>query len=442
MDQKSAAPRARCLNFHRRLPVLAAGFWLGVWPVAAQIDPALTAQQDRGAVRREREWESLTPVHPIEREISSGQSHAYRIALDAGKYLRVHVEQRGIDVTVALFTPDGKIVAESRSERGNFGPETVSMIAEKPVEARLEIRAPDWEAPSGRYEAQISELRMATEQDRKLVDAERDFAEGMRLLREETSESIRQSLTKFEAALDLYRSLDDRSGQAASYDEIHHVYYLTAETQKALDALNQALQLYQSLGDRSGEAVALDNIGDVYFQIGETQKALDHFDRALSISREAGDRMAESLALHNIGQVHALRGERQKALTYYDQALRSAQIVGLRRVEGIILNSVTVAYSSIGEKQEAIDNCNQALRIFREIRDLRGEAVALSNIGVIHSSLGEKLKALDYYERGLSLERATGERRGEASFLNSIGAIYDFLGEKQKALDYYQQSLL
>ncbi|HKC86012.1 MAG TPA: tetratricopeptide repeat protein, partial [Blastocatellia bacterium] len=442
MDQKSVAPHGRYLNFHRRLLVLAAGFWLAAWPAAAQINHGLTGRQDRGAVRTEREWESLTPGHPIEREISSGQSHSYQIALDAGKYLRVHVEQRGIDVTVALLTPDGKMVAESRSDNGNFGPETVSMIAEKPVEARLEIRAPDWEAPAGRYEAQITDLRPATEQDRKRVDAERVFAEGMRLLREETAESIRQSLAKFEAALDLYRSLDDRSGQAASYDEIHHVYYLTAETQKALDALNQALQLYQSLGDRSGEAVALDNIGDVYFQIGETQKALDHFDRALSISREAGDRMAESLALHNIGQVHALRGERQKALTYYDQALRSAQIVGLRRVEGIILNSVTVAYSSIGEKQKAIDNCNQALRIFREIRDLRGEAVALSNIGVIHSSLGEKLKALDYYERGLSLERATGERRGEASFLNSIGAIYDFLGEKQKALDYYQQSLL
>src|SRR5262249_18461012 len=158
MDQKSVAPRARCLNFHRRLPVLAAGFWLGVWPVAAQIDHALTGQQDRGAARSEREWESLTLGHTIEREISGGQSHSYRITLDAGMLLRLHVEQRGIDVTVALLTPDSKVVAESKSDNGNFGPETVSMIAEELVEIRLEVRAPDWEAPSGRYEVKISEL--------------------------------------------------------------------------------------------------------------------------------------------------------------------------------------------------------------------------------------------------------------------------------------------
>src|SRR5262245_49418329 len=254
MAQKSVAPRARCLNFHRRLLVLAAGFWLAVWPAAAQIDHALTGQQARGAARGEQEWESLTPGHPIEREISRGQSHFYRIALDAGKYLRVHVEQRGIDVTVALLTPDGKVVAESKSDNGNFGPETVSMIAEEPVEIRLEVRAPDWEAPSGRYEAQISDLRMATEQDRKRVDAERAFAEGMRLLEEGTAKALRQAPAKFEAALNLYRSLDDRSGEAASLDKIGGVYYLTSEAQKALDAYNQALQLYQSLGDRGGEA--------------------------------------------------------------------------------------------------------------------------------------------------------------------------------------------
>src|SRR5262245_20985802 len=269
MAQKSVAPRARCLNFHRRLLVLAAGIWLAVWPVAAQIDHGLTGRQDHGAVRNERQWESLTLGHPLEREISGGQSHSYRITLDAGMLLRVHVEQRGIDVAVALLTPDGKVVAESKNDNGNFGPETVSMIAEEPVETRLEIRAPDWEAPSGRYEAQISDLRMATEQDRKLVDAERAFAEGARLLREETAESIRQSLAKFEAALHLHGTLDDLSGKAASSEKICQVYYLTSEAQKALDACNQSLQLYQSLGDRGGAAGALNNIGQIYFQIGE-----------------------------------------------------------------------------------------------------------------------------------------------------------------------------
>ena len=442
MNQKSVAPRASWLNIHRHLLLLAAVFRLAAWPVAARIDHALTGQQDRGAVRSEREWESLTPGHPIEREISNGQSHSYRIALDAGKYLGVHVDQRGIDVTVALLTPDGEMVAVSRSDRGNFGPETVSMIAEKPVEARLEIRAPDWEAPAGRYVAQITDLRLATEQDRKRVDAERVLAEGGRLLEQGTAEALRQAPAKFEAALDLYRSLDDRGGEAASLDKIGGVYYLTSETQKALDTFNQALQLHQSLGERSGEAAALNNIGQVYFQIGERQKAFDHFDRALSIDREAGNRLIESLALRNLGRVYDVRGEKQKALTYYDQALRLAQIAGPRQGEGNILNDIAALYNSMGENQKALDRYDQALRIFSAVRDIRGEADALNGIGQIHSSAGEKRKALDYFRRALPLKRATGDRRGEAESLINLGDSYKYLGEKQKALDCLQQSLL
>src|SRR5262245_4690192 len=59
------------------------------------------------------EAQALDPGRSIERELSNGQSHSYRIALDAGQYLRVYVEQQGIDVTVALLAPGGKVVAES-----------------------------------------------------------------------------------------------------------------------------------------------------------------------------------------------------------------------------------------------------------------------------------------------------------------------------------------
>src|SRR5262245_66256033 len=108
MAQKSVASRARCLNIHRHLLVLAAGFWLEAWPVAARVDPALTGQQDHGAARSERELESLTLGHPIERELAGGQFHSYRLALTAGQFLRLVVGQRGIYVVVRVFGSDGR----------------------------------------------------------------------------------------------------------------------------------------------------------------------------------------------------------------------------------------------------------------------------------------------------------------------------------------------
>ena len=41
----------------------------------------------------------------IAREIAGGQSHTYQITLTAGQFIRVVVEQRGIDLTLTLVTP-------------------------------------------------------------------------------------------------------------------------------------------------------------------------------------------------------------------------------------------------------------------------------------------------------------------------------------------------
>jgi CHAT domain-containing protein len=429
----------------------AAGLLIFLLIESSLIGPAHTAQalsvkQDKAAAGvaapSGAETQALDPGRSIGREISSGQSHSYRITLDAGMRLRVHVEQHGIDVTVMLLAPDGKVIAESRSDNGNFGPEMVSMIAEAPVEVRLEVRSPEWEAPSGRYEVKIADLRMATEQDRKRVNAERDFAEGERLLKQGTTESKSQSLAKYEAALQLYRSIDDRLSEASSLNKIGQAYDSMSERRKALDAFDQALRLYQSLGDRGGEAAAINNFCLSQYHIGERQKALACFDRALSLSRDAGNRLAESLILRNLGSVYIARGEKQKAIDYFFHALRLNRVVGPRGGEGVILFNIAAVYNLIGEKQKALDHHHQALRIFRAVRSLRGEAEAINSIGVVYMSLNEYRKARDYLEQSLSLKRTIGDRKSEALTLGNLGAVYGALGEFQKALEHLRQALL
>ncbi|HKQ74752.1 MAG TPA: tetratricopeptide repeat protein [Blastocatellia bacterium] len=406
----------------------------------------LSFQQDKAgagaAAPSEGETQALEPGRSIDRELSNGQSHCYRIRLDAGKYLRVHVEQQGIDVTVTLLTPDGKVAAESKRDNGNYGPEIVSFAAERPIEVRLEVRPPAWEAPAGRYEVKIAELRAANEKDRKRVDAERTFAEGERLLEQGRAETTVQAGVKYEAALQLYRSADDIGGEAASANKIGQAYNLRSERQKALDAFSQALRLYQSLGDGGGEATTLNNVGWIYFQMGERKKALDCFNQALSLSRDAGNRLAESLVLRNLGNYYRARGEIQKALDYFDQSLRLNRVVGPRGGEAVILNYFGIVYNSIEDRQKALKYYNQASQIFRAVRDLRGEAFALGNIGTVYSSLGEDYEALDYQKQSLSLIRAIGDRKNEAAILNSIGNIHRRMGEIQSALENLQQSLL
>jgi hypothetical protein len=63
--------------------------------------------------------ESLEVGQLILRELKGGQSHSYEISIAAGQYAHVVVDQKGIDVVVKLFAPDGKLITESIALNGS-----------------------------------------------------------------------------------------------------------------------------------------------------------------------------------------------------------------------------------------------------------------------------------------------------------------------------------
>src|SRR5438552_17813399 len=88
-----------------------------------------------------QEVRSLVPGQPLEREMAGGQTHTYQIRLTAGQFLRVVVEQKGIDVALTLTSPDGKPLIES-DVTGIIGArEPLSYEAQAAGDYRLVIRA-------------------------------------------------------------------------------------------------------------------------------------------------------------------------------------------------------------------------------------------------------------------------------------------------------------
>ena len=311
-----------------------------LWPRA---EPVQASASERGAAPSVQESVSLEPGKPIERELSGGQLHAYKIMMSSGQYLHVAVAQRGIDVAVALFTPDGKKISEVNSDPLIEGSETVSVIAVAPGAYLIEVRTPEKTAKTGRYEIKIEELRAATAEDTYRVAGEMIFREAERL-QDGTLEAKKKSIEKYHEALDSYRRASDRKGEAQTLNNIGEIYYWLGEMRKALEKFNEALPIRRAVGDRRGEAETLNNIGAVYWLLGERREALEKHNEALPIRRALGDRRGEAQTLNNIG----------------------------------------VVYRSLGEVQKALEKYNEALPICRALGDRRGEAAALNNIGGVH----------------------------------------------------------
>ncbi|HEX8149988.1 MAG TPA: CHAT domain-containing protein [Pyrinomonadaceae bacterium] len=427
--------------------------------------------------------QTLEQGNAVERAMAGGEVHDYRLRLDAGQFAYLLVEQRGIDVAVSVYGPDGNPTAEVNGPSGMQGPEAVYLVTETAGIYRVAVRSPKEKTPRGSYEIRLKEVRQATARDRSLFAAQRAYAEGERARVQRTKESRQEAIRKYEEARGLYaaagervgeanmlhligyiyarmgergkaleyyhqalplrRAAGDRSGEAYTLSSMGTAYDATGERQKALDYLNQALPILKAVGDPLGEATTLSNVGTLYSSLGEPQKSLDYFHRALEPYRQIGDRQGEATTLTSIGVSYYGLGEMQRALDYYQQAMALWKALpDSDRGDGAFtLHSMGVAYAKLGEKQKALDYLNQALALRRAAGDRGGEASTLNNLGAVYNSIGEGRKALDYYGQSLALRRAVGDRRGEAYTLNNLGAVYDSLGEKQKALNYFDQAL-
>src|SRR5215213_9035145 len=174
---------------------------------------------------------SLEKGKPIGRELAGGEAHSYRLTLAAGQFCNIVADQRGIDVVVTLYGPDG--------------PEPVSLVVEASGSYRLEVRSREKNTHTGRYEVRIEELRAATPRDKSRVDAQKASTDAKALRNQRTAESMRRAIEKYQDALSLCRASGDRRMESYSLTEMGLIYGDLGEYQKALDSYTQAQTIYK-----------------------------------------------------------------------------------------------------------------------------------------------------------------------------------------------------
>jgi CHAT domain-containing protein/Tfp pilus assembly protein PilF len=353
----------------------------------------------------------------------------------------VLVDQKGIDAAVSLFAPDGKRLSEVDNEF-SVGSESIFVVADVTGDHRLEVKSPNTDVQAGRYEIQIKELRQANSKDRVRVAAQKVFEEANQLRDQQTAESQRQAIQKYEGTLLLWREVEDRKGEAYTLNRLGLLYSSSGDPKKALEYYDSAVKLWRKTEDHLNEAVTLINIGLSLWKLGESRKALEYYSQALPLVRTAGVHEVEAGMLNNIATAYMSLSQQPEALKYLNQALSLERAIGHHRYEALTLNNMGTAHSSLGQLREALDYYDQALVLRRALRDRRGEAVTLNNIAAMHLQLGELQEALEYFGQVLPLRRAVGDRQGEAATLHNLGRVYFQLGESTKAVEYYNQALL
>jgi CHAT domain-containing protein/Tfp pilus assembly protein PilF len=360
--------------------------------------------------------------------------------LGAGRFVRVVVEQKTIDIALRLEDPNGQLITAMDNWTGGE-PERLSWVAEADGAYVLRVAASRTAESPGAYGIQMESPRAATARDLRMINAERTVAGAVLALREPAAETLRQAVSMFEAALIQWRELGDGYGQAQAHSYLAGALLSLRRYREAVDHELQALPLWRSLGNRFLEALSINEMADAYHGLGELQRAEEQYSLSLGVWRSLGNRPAELRALTALGALHAERGAAAEAIGFYQQALAVANSTGGRSQQADLLADIGLAYEMLNDSLQAILHLRQALEIRQAMDDIPGHASALTGLGTVYETLGDTDTAVDYYQQALQLWVRASNLQGEAQALNNLGAAYYVQGERETALEHFDRAV-
>src|ERR1700687_1392374 len=135
----------------------------------------------------------------------------------------------------------------------------------------------------------------------------------------------------YRQAVELRRTLRDRSKEANAYIHMGWVYRTAGDRQRALASLRQALDL-AGRDDARERASALKELGNVLLDADEPRRALPLFQEALTLQDDA-DPETRVGTLTGLGVGYRWSGEYAKAIAAYRRALDLSHAAGNRRAE-------------------------------------------------------------------------------------------------------------
>lgn len=431
---------------------------------------ALQALTCLGQAAPPADTRELPPARTFERDMTGTETHRYAIRARKGEFTQVRVEQKGIDLKLALLDEEGHVVATMDGFNDAYSPEILSFTSTRKRSYALEVRALTPQVGKGAYSIRREPPRDPAPQDYRRIEVERLMVEGIQA---RDSGQTDLAIAKLQETEHGWAELKDEYLRGLTTSAIYFIKagraraeFSTATSlleQGGPDSCRQALERFQSASRfyeemaskiQPGELLTREGFANKQWQatslswagysaniLGDTASALKLFDQALNIDRGLSDKPSEAKTLSSIAAIRARLGDKQAALDSHRQALALFQAAGDKKGEAATLLNIGTTYIDFGDKQAALEHYNRGLELYRATNDTGGEATTLSFIGGFYELSNETQKALHYFDRSLPLYRAAGNVGGEVSTLIRAGTMLENLGERQKALDYYRRAL-
>ena len=234
----------------------------------------------------------------IEGEVKGGEEKHYTVTIGANQTARIEVVQKGIEVSLAAYRPNGELFLVTEVPSGSFGNDLILVTATEAGEYKIAVEGADPRVGLGKYEIKLAEIRPTVEEDNRINERAKQISElakatvPMRQLG--TGEGRRQAIENYRQIIELSRLQKDKVWEIVAVVQMGIIYDQLGELQKSIDLHETSLRLSREVGNREYENSALNNIGLGYKNFGDCEKAIFYLNQAFAIQRETGDKRGEA----------------------------------------------------------------------------------------------------------------------------------------------------
>jgi tetratricopeptide (TPR) repeat protein len=375
----------------------------------------------------------------LEREISATEKHLYTIKSTANQYIFIDLQQKGVDVFLKLYEPNGQLICEVDYPNGTNGPEVIEAAFENAGEYLLEITVTGRAVKQGKYNVTIKEQREAKPTDYVVFRAMKAFNQGLILRPKRTQPDLLKAAEKFQEAANLFQEVDDKIRRAHSIHNKAFTLQTMGEDDAAIETYKLAIQAANQAGDFKNVSDSYNNIGFIKNRLSLFQDALFFYRKSLEIDRlHTVNSQSEVVTVTNIAVAYHSLGILDKAESYLNEAIEIAKKNKNQGREAIANLSLGQVYFERGEIQKAFDLHQKVLHYFKTINNPGFETRILGTIANQYFLLGNYVEAKNYFSQQLALATSNKDGGNAGNANQGLGKTYSKLGENAKAIEHLE----
>ena len=380
---------------------------------------------------------------PIEREIKGGETHSYQVNLEKGQFGEVILEQKGVDVLIRVFEPDGKAGNWFDGQIITTGIEKVAVLAENTGLYRLDVEVKLKSSPIGRYEIHLAAIRELTDFDRQYNESNLLIKQSDRLF---DAGKYQEGVPFAEKALAIREKIlpPDSPDIGIACSNLGILYLNIPNYNRAEPLYLRALDIWQkAFGENNlNVAAALSNLALIYLNKGDFDKAENFLLRTIAIREKilGQNHTLVAGAYNTLGRIYRRKNEIMKAVKAYELALSIRETLFGKDSTPVaaVLKNLSTLYYYNGDFEKSLELDERVLTITEKTLGSEHPDVvgALENLGLSYTEIKQFDKAEPIYHRALAIcEKAYGVGSiKSSSILTNLAILYFKKEEYEKSV--------